>query len=40
LTRQDSNLKNLSTMQDLCTCLATTKKSKVYYLLIDYFVLA
>jgi len=23
--RQDSNLKNLSTMQELCTCLAKTK---------------
>jgi len=31
--RQDSNLKNLSTMQELCTCLATTKKSEVYYLI-------
>ena len=25
--RQDSNLKNLSTMQELCTCLATTERS-------------
>jgi len=24
--RQESNLKNLSIMQELCTCLATTKK--------------
>ena len=31
--RQDSNLKNLSTMQELCTCLATTKKSEVYFLI-------
>jgi len=31
--RQDSNLKNLSTMQELCTCLATTKKSEIYYLI-------
>jgi len=31
--RQDSNLKNLSTMQELCTCLATKKKSEVYYLI-------
>jgi len=31
--RQDSNLKTLSTMQKLCTCLATTKKSEVYYLI-------
>jgi len=31
--RQDSNLKNLSTMQELCTCLTTTKKSEVYYLI-------
>ena len=30
---EDSNLKNLSTMQELCTCLATTKKSEVYYLI-------
>jgi len=30
---QDSNLKNLSTMQELCTCLETTKKSGVYYLI-------
>jgi len=26
-------LKNLSTMQELCTCLATTKNSEVYYLI-------
>jgi len=26
--RQDSNLKNLSTMQELCTCLATIKSLK------------
>jgi len=25
---QDSNLKNLSTMQELCTCLTTTKSLK------------
>ncbi|XP_029128873.1 uncharacterized protein LOC114916403 [Cajanus cajan] len=31
--RQDSNLKNLSTMQELCTCLAITKNSEVYYLI-------
>jgi len=30
---QDSNLKNLLTMQELCTCLATTKVSEVYYLI-------
>nr|KYP47865.1 Zinc finger MYM-type protein 1 [Cajanus cajan] len=30
--RQDSNLKNLSTMQELCTCL-TTEKSEVFYLI-------
>jgi len=30
---QDSNLKNLSTMQELCTCLTTTKKFEVYYLI-------
>jgi hypothetical protein len=31
--RQDSNLKNLSTIQELCACLAATKKSEVYYLI-------
>ncbi|KAL5053574.1 hypothetical protein RYX36_034256 [Vicia faba] len=31
--RQDSKLKNLSTIQELCTCLAETKKSEVYYLI-------
>ncbi|XP_045822720.1 zinc finger MYM-type protein 1-like isoform X2 [Trifolium pratense] len=31
--RQDSNLKNLSTIQELCTCLAETKKSEVYCLI-------
>jgi len=30
---QDLNLKNLSTMQELCTCLAITKMSEVYYLI-------
>ncbi|XP_057453425.1 TMV resistance protein N-like [Lotus japonicus] len=30
--RQESNLKNLSTIQELCSCLAATKKSEVYYL--------
>ncbi|XP_058734230.1 uncharacterized protein LOC131605961 [Vicia villosa] len=31
--RQDSKLKNLSTIEELCTCLAETKKSEVYYLI-------
>jgi len=31
--RQDSKLKNLSTIQELCTCLAATKKSEVYCLI-------
>ncbi|CAJ2676375.1 unnamed protein product [Trifolium pratense] len=31
--RQDSNLRNLSTIQELCTCLAETKKSEVYCLI-------
>ena len=31
--RQDSNLNNLSTMQELCTCLAITKRFEVYYLI-------
>ena len=31
--RQDSNLKSLSTIQELCACLAATKKSEVYYLI-------
>jgi hypothetical protein len=30
--RQDPNLKNLSTIQELCTCLTETKKSEVYCL--------
>ncbi|XP_058735771.1 uncharacterized protein LOC131607832 [Vicia villosa] len=30
---QDSKLNDLSTIQELCTCLAETKKSEVYYLI-------
>jgi hypothetical protein len=33
VARRDSNLKNLSTIQELCACLAATKKSEVYYLI-------
>jgi len=32
--RQYSNLKNLSTMQEFCTCLANNKK--VWSLLLDW----
>jgi len=31
--RQDSNLKKLSTIQELCTCLAGTRKAQIYYLI-------
>lgn len=31
--RQDSKLKNISTIHELCTCLAATKKSEVYCLI-------
>ncbi|XP_045822721.1 zinc finger MYM-type protein 1-like [Trifolium pratense] len=31
--RQESSLKSLSNIQELCACLAATKKSEVYYLI-------
>jgi hypothetical protein len=31
--RETSNLKNLSTIQELCSCLVETEKAKIYYLI-------
>jgi len=35
--RQSSTLKNLSTIQELCSCLAMTKQTKKYFLIDKLF---